>query len=203
MNGMNDLLLVGAGSDPHVGSIFGAFSTPSYPIVLPTLGTTDWAAWGVSGGTGTYGFVDKSGGGTQISNVTTVSMNGSGSSAATFTWTGGTPVSTGTAEGGTIYSVGSGSATFTVPAGLTSHTLVIFTTCGVWSSGTGSLTLTASLSDGSATPYTGTQTQTGFGNNQGAFTITFSARSNSQTLTVEVQTSSGNTNACLSAAYLI
>ena len=148
---------------------------------LTTLGTSDWAHWGL-GGNGSA-FDHKSSGGSQISNVTRLGTGagygGYTDSSRSVSWTDGTPVTTKTGDDGYIWAndaIGAGYS-FTVPASTTAQTLYLY--LGGYSSGS---TLTAHLSDGSAPDYSVSFSSAGHYNDIVA--ITYSAASPGQTLKI-------------------
>ena len=120
-----------------------------------------------------------------------------------MSWTNGTPTSSDAGDDGYIWAnnaIGAGYS-FTVPASTTSHTLYIYLG-GATSGGT----LTASLSDSSATPYTATIS--GTANYQDVVAITYNAANAGQTLTITwVKSQTLNSDAAgsvdLIAAWLI
>ncbi len=172
---------------------------------LTALGNEDWAVWGfANNGTSTSLAPDvRKSGGTAISNLTNIDptqgpLRGLGQFASqgfepfTFDWSDGTGPASATGADGGLEHDGQSSSTptlgdgfsFTVPAGTSERTLTVFTS-EHWGTGT----LTATLSDGSAQPYTGSVVGSpGFpsfgGNAPGVFTIHYEAASPSQQLTV-------------------
>ena len=184
------------------GTLSGSVSTSGQQNAnLTALGSQDWAIWGYgNAGTSTSLVPDvRKAGGSGISNLTDVHQNGAplrglGQFASdlpfTFDWSDGTVPSsaTGAAAGlqhdgqvGTVGANGDGFS-FTVPADTTQRTLTVYTTAH-WATGT----LTATLSDGSAQPYTQDvtgQSSPDEGNVPGVFTIDYAAASAGQHLTV-------------------
>jgi hypothetical protein len=167
---------------PGTGSLAGTQVTAAAAYNLTTLGTTDWAHWGVNGN---YATTDrKAAGGSQISAITTLGGVGSNvggytQSARSTVWTDGAPTTSSTGDHGYIWSNGvlNSGFSFTVPAGTTAHTLYIY------AGGYGTTSsLTAHLSDGSAPDYTVTASGSGLYTN--FYTITFKAASAGQTLTI-------------------
>jgi hypothetical protein len=172
-----------------VGSLSATTSTPSGAANLTTQGSTDWMHWGSSGSATEFDF--KSTGGNQISNVATggtqVQYCGS---AATFTWTDGFPNTTATADSCGIYVTGTGgSFRITVPAQTTSHTLYVY--AGVWYA---QASVSAVLSDGSATPYTDTTLSNSGGTTNRLYAITFKSGSPGQSLTFQISDSDAYTS---------
>ncbi len=162
------------------GSLAGSEATAASGYNLTTLGTSDWAHWGRGG---VYGNFDHDAtGGSQISNVTVLgsgSVGGYSDSSRSVSWNNGSPTTSDSSDNGYIWAntaLGAGFA-FTVPASTTTRTLYVY--AGGYSSGA---TLTATLSDSSASPYIATASGTGHYNE--LFTITFSAASAGQTLTI-------------------
>jgi hypothetical protein len=162
------------------GSLSGVESTAAASYNLTTLGTTDWAHWGL-GGSATA-FDHKASGGSQISNVTEL---GSGSYGGytyptrSVSWTDGTPVASESGDSGYIWAnnaIGAGYS-FTVPASTTKHTLYVY--LGGYSSGG---TLTAHLSDSSAPDYV--VSLSGSASYTDMVAITYNAASAGQTLTI-------------------
>lgn len=173
-------------------------TTANYNI---TTGTPDdWALWNAGSGSGTTLAPSqrKSGGGSTISSISRISTGniaGFSGYLATASWSGGTPTASGSnanacyndtnGGGGTATGLG---ASFTVPADTTTRTARVY--CGTYN---GDVTLTATLSDGSAGPATNTSLSD---NNSGVgvfgyFDITYSANSASQTLTLAFAVAGG------------
>ena len=109
------------------GSLAASLATPSGTQNLTSLGTGDWAHWGITAATS---FDHKAGVTSQISNYTMVgasaanrySDNGFG-----YTWTGGTPTAsaTNTTTGVYVEGVGNGFR-ITAPADTTQRTLTVY-----------------------------------------------------------------------------
>jgi hypothetical protein len=165
---------------PVSGSLSGSATTAGASYNLTSLGTADWAHWGVSG---TYGtFEHKSTGNSQISNITTVGAGNFGAyqdSSRSVSWTDGTPLATDTADSGYLWAnaaIGAGYS-FTAPADTTTRTIDIY--LGGYSSGG---TLTVTLSDSSAAPYTVSFSGSAIYNDVVA--ITYKAASANQTVTI-------------------
>jgi len=192
------------------GSIVGSATAvqSATTINLTSQGTSDWAHWGQSSATD----FDQLSGNSQISNITVV---GSGS-AAQFTdsiqemsWTNGSPTVSATNSENGIWIAGVNNGfSFTVPASTTSQTLKVYV--GGWESGG---TLTAALSDGSASTYTnnsmsGSATGPDGQHYYATFTFTYNSASAGQTLKISWventnQDSSGSGNVTLQAATLV
>jgi alpha-amylase len=195
---------VGGGTGGSLtGSGTAVKSTTAYN--LTNLGTGDWAHWGQSSATA---FDHKSSGGTQISNASVVGSGSLGQftdSIEQMTWSDGTPTASATnsPNGAWISGVGNG-ISFTAPADTTQRTLTVYVG-GYQSAGT----LTASLSDGSATAYTdssmsGSGTGTDGSHYYAVYTLTYKAGSAGQTLTVKwtENANQGSGNVTLQAATL-
>ena len=167
-------------SQPSSGSLSGSYSAASASYNLTALGTLDWAHWGRGGNLSN--FDHDAAGGSQISNVTKVGSGSYGGwtySGRDVSWTNGTPTASDSGDDGYIWAnnaIGAGFS-FTVPASTTSQTLYIY--LGGASSGG---TLTATLSDSSASPYTATMS--GTSNYQDVVAITYNAASAGQKLTI-------------------
>ena len=174
------------------GGLTGSQTTPVGTQNLSTLGTDDWAHWGL---TLASSYNHKSGAGGTISNFSTV---GGGSAIRYtnnpngFTWTGGTPTPTATATTNAVFVAGLNQGfTFTAPADLKTRTLVVY--AGVFNSGS---KLVAHLSDNSAPDYVDTSLVVlSAAAKSGMYTLTYKAGSAGQTLTVtytQVSGSAGN-----------
>jgi Tol biopolymer transport system component len=172
---------------------------------LTTLGDEDWAIWGyANNGTSTSLAPDvRKAGGSGISDLTNIvpaqaPLRGIGSFASqgfipfSFDWSDGTQPPSATAAAGGLQHDGQQTSTpttgdgfsFTVPADTNVRTLTVFTS-EHWGTGT----LAATLSDGSAPPYTqsvvGDPGYPSFGGNvPGVFTIKYHAATDGQQLTV-------------------
>jgi uncharacterized delta-60 repeat protein len=182
---------------PVGGSLSGTSSASAAPYNLTTLGTSDWVHFGVGGN---YAVTDrKATGNSQISNFTAVGTGGFGgytNSARTVSWSDGSPTASST-DSGYIWAnnaIGSGFS-FTAPADTTTRTLYVYV--GGYSSGA---TLTATLSDGSAAPYT--VSLSGNAAYQNVIAITYSAASANQKLTISY-TKTTNINGSGGSADLI
>jgi hypothetical protein len=160
------------------GSISGVESAGASSYNLASLGTSDWAHWGRGG---IYGNFDhKASGNSQISNVTVVGSGDHGAytyAPRTVSWTGGTPTSADTGDHGYLWANNATGAgySFTVPAGTSTHTVYLYV--GGFSSGS---SLTAQLSDGSASNYTTSLSSSGSYAN--VIAVTYKAGSAGQTL---------------------
>ncbi len=183
----------------EAGMIIGNLSTTAQTNAnLTTQGTQDWAVWGfANNGTSTSLTPDVTkSGGSGISNLTNISngnpLRGIGQfgqvgGQSTFAWSNGTPTSSAsnTSPGIQHDGVGTGISTLgegfslTVPADTTTRTLTLYTTTNFTDS-----KLIASLSDGSATPYTSNVVDLGVLDGAAIYTITYAANSPGQLLTI-------------------
>jgi len=206
--------LTAAWEGTPAGSLTGTFATVTNGSYnLTTLGATDWRAWAVGTGPGNSLITDDdSSGGGKVSNYTRINTTNANfdtwnDSTLSLNWSNGTPTAGKSAEGGFLwenadYGVAPNAGwSFSVPA--TSSTQNLSVICG---GNTVTTTLTASLSDGTATSYTNTQN---FGATTAEldYTITYRAGSGSGTLNLTFVKSGNNgstTNgsADLFAAYL-
>ena len=186
------------------GSLSGsvALFTANQTINLTTLGATDWIAFGFQGLPSSI--ERKSTGGSLISALTQVGANPithfnyNGTLASwQQTWTDGTPDAAATTESHAVYvpvTAGQGPGpglSFTVLADTTLRTLKIY----VISSFIGTSTqgkLVATLSDGSALPYTDTSVTSNSTNTMGVYTITYRAATAGQTLNVSWTNNTAN-----------
>ncbi|MFC9328637.1 ricin-type beta-trefoil lectin domain protein [Kitasatospora sp. NPDC057015] len=178
------------------GSTGGALTAsvspqPAGNVNLTAEGTTDFAHWGLND---TSSFDHKAGATQAISNLSVIGSNPLvrlADSQVTYSWTGGTPTASTTASPTAVYvrSIGNGFQ-ITVPASTVRQRLRVY--LGAWSA---KGKLTASLSDGSASPYTG-YLDSPSGNAYGVADLTFAALSAGQALTVQyvVDTSYSGTN---------
>ena len=169
------------------GQLAGSNSAAPGSVNLTSEGTGDWAHWGQ---TTASSFDHKAGVVSQISNVTAVGVAmqrfvGDPARSTGFSWSDGTPTASATGSTTGIYSFGVGTGvgngySITVPADTTVRTLHIY--LGGWNSKS---QVQATLSDGSALPYTLT-IDTGAGNfvSWRVVTLTYSAASSGQKLTI-------------------
>ena len=176
------------------GVLTGSVSSATNPVDLTVEGTTDWVHW--SNGS----VIRKAGVTAQISNYTVV---GSGAvqyysnDPRTVSWTAGAPTVTGSDVNGVEIGPSSNGFSITAPAGTSTHTLVIHV--GGWVS---SGTLTAHLSDGSASDFVDT-TPSSNGPFDRNYTLTYTSASTNQTLRVTWQQNGGTSgNVTLSAVAL-
>jgi hypothetical protein len=143
-------------------------------IDLTNEGKTDWAHWGVGGGSG----FDHMTGRTAISDLAATPAFSFTNAPLTASWTNGTPQGS-ASQSDTGVAVQQGSAmTFTVPADTTMQTLRVYV--GVQLA---AARLDLTLSDASATTPAQTLTNTNATQNV-QYTIVYNAASNGQTLTV-------------------
>ena len=181
------------------GSLSGSVTTytTGTDFNLTSIGTTDWAAWGFSSG----GIDRDASGGSKISNASTYgggSMNDFNSSFLEFSWTNGTPDTSSNSTEGFYNSGGVGDGfQVTVPAGTSSQNVTIW--IGGWETAG---TLTATLSDNSATAYSNSTLSSTSGSYYGSYLLTFRAASANQTLTLVWKEKSGTGNVTLYAVAL-
>jgi len=173
-------------SAPLHASILTGDVKPAPPSVnLTTQGNTDWIHWGRS----TASDVDrKSSGGSSISNFTKI---GTGTNVVRLTdspskisWSDGGTNASATDNSGGVYinnfdGPGRGFQ-FTVPAGITEHTLFVY--LGEFNA---SGTLTASLNDGSGATYSQVLNGTANQTVQGEYTIDFQANVPGSLMTIK------------------
>jgi hypothetical protein len=181
------------------GALTGAVNTPTGVQTLSTIGTSDWAHWGLTSATT---FVHKAAITPLISNVTLI-----GGGTATrytnnpigFSWTGGTPTASATNSTTGIYVAGATRGfQITVPADTVTRTLTLFV--GVWQS---QGQLIARLSDQSAPDYVNNSLVNTTTTSLGRYTLVYRAGTAGQTLTVSfIQQSSTLGNVTLQAAAL-
>ncbi len=180
---------------PVTGSLTGGvIDFGSGDANLTVEGVTDWVHWGYGGSTA----VDRKATGSAISDATATGATKLSVSnvTATASWSDGTPNAAVSMTGTGTGVQAPGALSFTVPAGVTPHTLRVY--CG---NKYGTARLDAALSDGSATAYTNTQTSTN-GALHLEYTLVYNAASDGQTLTVtwtDVADSSGGFEMLLSA----
>jgi hypothetical protein len=162
------------------GSLVGSSSTAAASYNYTQRGMTDWIHWGRASNVNN---VDrKATGGSQISNVTRVGGGSYGAYAdpsRDSIWTDGTPTAKDTGDTAYIWANNAAGAgySFTAPAGTATRTLYIY--LGGYDSGG---TLTATLSDNSAAPYT--VSFSGASHYTELVAITYKAGSAGQTLTL-------------------
>ena len=210
------LLLTTANIAQAAGSLVGSVAASAgLAVNLTQQGTTDWAQWGYSGTSFNHKAVSGNPVGL-ISNYTLTDVgaaNSYGDNALNFSWTDGTPTASVSATTTGIYYAGgpptSGTQPgtgfeFTVPADTTSRTVKVYVG-GV----TGSATLIATLSDGSAATYTDSSASSaGLGNTDGnhyyaVYTLVYKANSAGQTLKIDWLQTGGGGNITLQAATLV
>lgn len=182
--------------------------TTNQDVNLTSLGVTDWAAYGYQG---TPSSIErKSTGGSLISTLSQVGAQALAQTtinapAFRSTWTDGSPDASISNEEHVVYSQPSGSGqgmSFTVPADTTSRTLNVYAEV---SNLPANAKFTATLSDGSASPYVDTSVSGQSGNRTiMTYTVVYNAASSSQTLTVQLlmNTSGGGNNVGIFAATL-
>jgi hypothetical protein len=176
-------------------------ATPSGTQNLTTLGTLDWAHWGL---TSASSFDHKAGVTSQISNYTVVGtgpVNRYTDNAFGYSWTDGTPTASATASTTGVYvsSVGNGFQ-ITAPADTTQRTLTVYVDA-YHAQGK----MVAHLSDASSPDYVDTTINSVSPTVQGAYTFVYKAASSGQTLTVTFTNIANNVsgaNVALEAATM-
>ncbi|MGH9646297.1 MAG: DUF5074 domain-containing protein [Bryobacteraceae bacterium] len=180
-------------------TLSGTWSTPSGTQNLTTLGSSDWAHWGMNS---SISFNHKATGSSQISNYAV--MNGEPGSVASFSgvpagykWTDGTPTSAVALTTTGVYIGGAGKGfRISVPVDAAPRAITVFV--GVY--GTQGR-LVAHLSDNSAADFVDTSLNSS-GSAQRAYTITYQAASAGQTLTITFTNAGSGGNVNLQAAAL-
>ena len=184
------------------GSLSGALATPSGPQNLTSLGTVDWAHWGLT----TAGSFDHKAGVTQqISNFTIVGTgpaNQYGGNAFGYSWTDGTPTGSATNSTTGIYFLGVGNGfKITAPADTTQRTLTVYV-----SAFNARGQMVAQLSDASSPDYVNSTLNGVNSSAYGAYTFTYKAASSGQTLSVtftDITNNGVSSNVTLQAATLV
>ena len=201
------------------GSLSGSVTQPTGDHQdLTAAGTTDWAIWGTGNSTSLTPDVRKQGGGSAISALTKTSpTDGAPGNFGNFPfsvgdfgfdWSDGTPTAAGSGVTAGLAPAGVGAGlSFTVPASTSQQTLTVWTSAHYADE-----TLVATLSDGSAQPFSYTLHATpgppffnGNENVPAVFALTYAAASAGQQLTVtvtEASTAFGNDDAVIYAAAL-
>jgi hypothetical protein len=182
------------------GTLSGVLSAPSGTQNLTSLGSSDWADWGLSSAAS---YNHKASGGGQISNYTVQGYSAAFSYNTNpfgFTWTDGTPTATATDSTTGVYVSGEGNGfQITAPADTTPRTLTVYV--GVWSA---QGKIVAHLSDGSAPDYVDSSLNNANATSTGLYSFTYQASSSGQTLTVTyTQANSTVGNVTLQAATLV
>jgi hypothetical protein len=180
-------------------TLSGLSATTSGPVNLTTLGTADWAHWGL---TTTTSFDHKAGVNAQIPTYTLTNggtVGRAGLYTNYYTWSDGTPTASASTRTG-LYLGGAGHGfQLVLPAdNLTMRTLKLYLGLNKVQA-----KLTATLSDGSAAPFTDTvDNPTGI--TYRTYTLTYKAGSAGQVLTVTwvLQTDHGGGSVQLHAAAL-
>lgn len=161
------------------GSLSGTEGPQPTTVHLTTEGTLDWVYW-YNVGTSIV-FEHKSTATQSISNYTAI---GSGTVSfakrtTNFAWTDGTPKLKGFLDKGLYVAGLNNGFQLTVPASTTPQTLRVYV--GVTNA---QGKFTATLSDGSAAPYTDSTLNIASGTELGLYTITYNAASTGQTLNI-------------------
>jgi hypothetical protein len=162
---------------PVIGSLAGSTALPPSRVNLTTEGTADWAHWGLGSA---VGFDHKANVTSQIPTFTQINGGPLGQSSlpAVFSWSDGTPdtASSGSSTAVSVSGNGRGFALI-LPADPSARTLHLYVAVS-----SGQANLTASLSDGSAAPYSDSSMASFFGNRIQEYTLTYSAASPGQSL---------------------
>jgi hypothetical protein len=192
----NDLTILYSRCGPRAGSLFASFATQTTDIDLTATGTSDWSHWGLVDATS---FDHKQGGG-QITLSASNPLVHYTNDLVGFTWTDGSPTasSAGTHTGVYVQSVG-GSVSVTAPADTSMRTLIVWSTSYLTT-----VTVTATLSDGSAPAYTDSTYGTLSTTNERFYTFTYRAGSPGQSLvvTMTIDAAGLNGNVSVPAATL-
>src|SRR5262249_17682836 len=146
---------------------------------LTTLGTVDWAHWGLSI---TTSYNHRAGVTPQIGDYTPVgsAVLQTATAPLAVSWSDGTPVASSASTTAGVNSAGQNTGfSIAAPADTTTRTLTVYV--GV-SSAQGQIT--ARLSDGSAVDYSDTSLVNGSGSSVAAYAFTYAAASAGQTLVV-------------------
>ena len=161
------------------GSLSGTEGPQLHTVNLTTEGTSDWVYWY---NVGTSIILEHKSTATQsIGNYTVVGKStvSFAKRATEFKWTDGTPKVSGLMNKGLFVSGLNNGFQLTVPASTTPQTLNVYV--GVTNA---QGKFTATLSDGSASPYTDSSLNITSGTELGMYSLTYSAASSGQTLTI-------------------
>lgn len=176
------------------GIVITPFVSQNTTLNITAQGYTDYALWNLGSGSGTTvaPTIRKSGGGSLIGSMTrtVATLDGFTALLRATSWSDGTPTASGSNTNGLYNTLNSGGTTtngadcsFTVPADTTTRECYFY--IGAFAS---NVTLTCTLSDGSAGPTSDTSmvngSTDGADTSDGVFKITYSAGSAGQTLTV-------------------
>ena len=183
------------------GSLSGSLATPSGTQNLTSLGTVDWAHWGLT----TAGSFNHKAVTQQISNFTIVGTgpaNRFTDNAFGYSWTDGTPTGSATNSTTGIYILGVGNGfKITAPADTTQRTLTVYV-----SAYKARGQMVAHLSDASSPDYVNSTLNGVTSAARGAYTFTYKAASSGQTLSVtftDITSYGGSSNVTLQAATLV
>jgi hypothetical protein len=183
------------------GSLSGSLATPSGTQNLTSLGTVDWAHWGL---TTAGSFNHKAGVTQQISNFTIVGTgpaNRFTSNSFGYSWTDGTPTGSATNSTTGIYILGVGNGfKITAPADTTQRTLTVYV-----SAFNARGQMVAHLSDASSPDYVNSTLNGVNSSARGVYTFTYKAASSGQTLSVtftDITSNGGSSNVTLQAATM-
>jgi hypothetical protein len=176
-------------------------ATPSGTQNLTSLGTVDWAHWGL---TTSSSFDHKASGGSQISNFTVVGTgpaNRYTDNAFGYSWTDGTPTVSATNSTTGIYILGINNGfQITAPADTTQRTVTVYVDAY-----NAQGKIVAHLSDSSAPDYVDSTLNSVTNTAQGAYTFTYKAASSGQRLSItftNIKSNGGSSNIALEAATL-
>lgn len=165
---------------PVAGSLTGAAAATPAAVDLTLAGAQDWVHWGRS----TASDVDrKSGVWQQIGDFTKIgsaSVSRYSNSSVSYSWSGGTPTATAAGSTTGVYIQGLGNGfRLSIPAGPSPTTVKLYV--GAWKAAG---TLTATLSDGSATPYSAVVSNAA-GTSNSVVTLSFAAETAGQHLNID------------------
>jgi hypothetical protein len=186
--------LSGSGGQPVAGSLAGNANSSISAVNLTAEGTADWVHWGDNS------LNRKATGNAQIGSYSVIGSNVAipyPNDSRPMSWTDGSPVtaSSNNAYGFYIDAIGNG-FTFTAPAGTGVHTLTVHV--GGWNSGG---TMTAHLSDGSASDFTDSTNATS-GQYDRNYTFTYNSVAAGQTLRISWVNNTATGNVTLNGAAL-
>jgi murein DD-endopeptidase MepM/ murein hydrolase activator NlpD len=177
----DDVVITVNSAGSSTGTLSVSRGTPPASINLTTVGTIDWAHWGLSSPSS---FNHKSGVTQQISNFTPLG-NGTiqryTNNPNLYTWTGGAPVASATNTASGVYVIGQNNGfQITLPADTTQRTLKLYV--GLWAAGG---KLEASLSDSSAPTFIDTSVSSSNSTVNAVYFLDYKAASAGQTLTIK------------------
>ncbi len=185
--------LTNAAATGGSGALTGAANSAATTANLTNEGALDWVHWGRASLTRKKGVTPQI---SSYSVIGTASVQTYNNDPRALSWTDGTPTATGSDHDGVYINSLPNGFSFTAPADLTTRVLTVHVG-GYFSGGT----LTAHLSDGSATDFVDATTSVNSAYDRN-YTLTYSAASAGQTLTVSWVNSSGSGNVTLNGAAL-